>query len=183
MKRVFIVHRWGGSQTSDWYQWLKSELEKRRYEVNVLAMPNADEPVIKKWVSHLSNKVGKLDSDTFFVGHSIGCQTIMRYLATQNNACGGAVFVAGWFTLQGLESEDEEAIAKPWIETPMDYMKVKKNLPRSLAIFSGNDPYVPLDNKDIFKTRLGSDIIVERNKGHFTGEDAELLPAILPFFK
>ena len=49
------------------------------------------------------------------------------------------------------------------------------------TIFSDNDPYVPLDNQDDFKIRLGSKIIIDHNKGHFkhaftydTTEDAYL---------
>ncbi|KKU21207.1 MAG: hypothetical protein UX31_C0020G0013 [Candidatus Nomurabacteria bacterium GW2011_GWA1_46_11] len=72
MKRVFIIHRWDGNPTEDWYQWLKKELEGRGFEVFVPAMPEPDEPKIETWIPFLSQLVGTPDANTFFVGHSIG---------------------------------------------------------------------------------------------------------------
>ena len=48
-------------------------------------------------VSTLDLKVEDLNENTNFIGHSIGCQTIMRYLETKE-VCkiGGILFVAPW---------------------------------------------------------------------------------------
>ena len=85
MKRVIVVHQWMAGVDGDWRPWLKTELEKRGYEVSVPEMPDIDTPVIEKWVNKLSEVVGKPDSDTYFVGHSIGCQTIMRFLEKEKS--------------------------------------------------------------------------------------------------
>ena len=105
MKRVFIIHAWGFNPKMNWYLWLKSELEKRYFEVFIPEMPNTDEPKIEEWISHLKKVVGKIDYDTYFVGHSIWCQTIMRYLERENVKVGNVVFVAGWFKLDNLEND------------------------------------------------------------------------------
>jgi predicted alpha/beta hydrolase family esterase len=124
MKRVFIIHRWGATPKSDWYPWLKEQLEKDGYEVHVPAMPDTEIPVIEKWIGCLSDAVGTPDNETYFVGHSIGCQTILRYLDSHMfeplETVGGAVFVAGWFNLENLESDEEKNIAAPWIERPVN---------------------------------------------------------------
>ena len=184
MERIFIVDRWEGSPEKDWYQWLANRLEKKAYQVHLLEMPHPEKPEIKEWVEHLSQAVGKLDEETHFIGHSIGCQTILRYLSTQKRKAGKVALVAGWATLQGLETKQEEEITLPWLTTPIDWDKAKYNLSEIIAIFSDNDPFVPLDNKDIFKAKLGAKIIVEHDRGHFTQDDgATELPIILNFFK
>ena len=38
VKRVFVVHGWDGHPAEGWFPWLKKELEKRGYLVNVLRM-------------------------------------------------------------------------------------------------------------------------------------------------
>lgn len=43
-------------------------------------MPNTANPNISEWVSTLDLKVEDLNENTYFIGLSIGCQTIMRYL-------------------------------------------------------------------------------------------------------
>ena len=35
MKNIFIIHRWGGKPNSDWYAWLKNELEVKGYNVSI----------------------------------------------------------------------------------------------------------------------------------------------------
>ncbi|PIN87901.1 hypothetical protein COV12_01405 [Candidatus Woesearchaeota archaeon CG10_big_fil_rev_8_21_14_0_10_32_24] len=79
MQEVFIVHGWGGFPEEVWFPWLKEELEKKNFKVTILEMPNSEEPKIDVWVSYLKEKVGAPSLDTYFVGHSIGCQTILRY--------------------------------------------------------------------------------------------------------
>lgn len=172
MKKVIIVHGWGGFPEEGWFPWLKNELEKRGFEVQIPAMPETNNPKIEAWVSYLSNIVGEVDENTFFVGHSIGCQTILRYLEKlpEDKKVGGVVFVAGWFTLMNFQPGEEE-IAKSWLETLINFEKVKKHTEKFVAIFSDNDDVVPQNNKDLFEQRLGAKTILENNKGHFSGGD------------
>lgn len=183
MKRVFIVHRWDGTPQSDWYQSAAVSLKKKGFEVIIPEMPNTAKPEINAWVSQLSKAVGKPDKETYFIGHSIGCQTIMRYLEglPEKAKVGPCLFVAGWFNLANLESPEIVAIAKPWIETKINFRKVKNQISKLTVILSSNEPYNFVDeNTKIFKEKLGAKIIIEKDKGHFTEYDGvkELLIVI-----
>lgn len=186
MKKVFIVHGWSFNPKMNWYPWLKRELEKKRYKVVIPKMPNTSEPQIKEWVSHLKKVVDKLDEDTYFVGHSIGCQTIMRFLEKEdyNSKLPKVVFVAGWFKLNNLEDENVESIAKPWLETTIDFEKVKQKIRKLIVFLSSNEPYDCLkENEVIFKDKLGANIIMLKNRGHFTEDDGIMdIPEILNEF-
>ena len=181
-KRVFIIHGWDGYPDEGWFPWLKKELEQKGFQVQIPTMPEPAEPKIEAWVSHLSKIVGDVNENTFFVGHSIGCQTILRYLESvpADKKVGGAIFVAGWFTLMNLETEEEKEIAKPWLEISIDFEKVKQHTKKFFAIFSDDDEVVPFDNKDMFEKRLDAKTFVEQKKGHFSGSDGVLeLPVVL----
>lgn len=171
-KRVFIVHGWGGSPQEGWFPWLKSELEDKGFVVKIPSMPDTENPKIETWIPHLSKVVGDVDENTFFVGHSIGCQTIMRYLEAlpANKKVGGAIFVAGFLTLMNLPEEEKDT-AKPWLQTPIDTEKVKQHSNKFIAIFSDNDAVVPFNNKQLFEQKLNAKTIVEHEKGHFSGSD------------
>ena len=173
-KRVIIVYGWGGYPEEGWFPWLKKELEQRGFEVLVPQLPDAENPRIQNWVPKLAETVGVADENTYFIGHSMGCQTIARYLESLSDGVkvGGAVFVGGFLKrLTGLEDDLEtQAVRKDWLETPLDLSKVRSHLPKSVAIFSDNDPWVPLDNQDDFRDKLGSEIVIEHNQGHFSGE-------------
>lgn len=124
------------------------------------------------------------DENTFFVGHSMGCQAIARFLELLpgNVRVGGVIFVARFFKrLTNLENDEEEReTAKHWLETPIDFDKTRKHVNKSVAIFSDDDPYVPLDNIDDFRDKLGSKIRIEKNKGHLNENAGVLeLPVVL----
>lgn len=181
-KRVFIIHGWGGNPAEHWLPWLKSQLQQKGYEVSVPAMPNTDKPIIKEWVEYLSVCVGELDEHTYFVGHSVGCQTILRYLETQaGKKAGGCVLVAAWFILQGLETEDDERIAEPWMRNDNDYKKIRGVTQNITVINSSNDDYGAVEeNKQLFEERLGANVIILENRGHFTTTDGvTVLPEAL----
>jgi len=177
-KRVFIIHGWEATPESEFHPWLKKELEAKGFEVITPEMPDTAAPKINAWVGKLSEIVGKINEDTYFIGHSIGCQTILRYLETLpvTTKIGGVVLLAPWMHLdkKTMKEEGEEGIeiAKPWVETPLNWSKVTSHIKgKIVAIFSDNDPYVPLTDSEIFKEKLNAKIIIEKEKGHFTDDD------------
>lgn len=183
--KVYIVHGWEGSPKEPLLQWLKSSLEAKGYEVTVPAMPNPAIPTIEAWVSKLSETVSPSES-TILVGHSIGCQAILRYLQTlpPTKKIRGMVLIAPWMELdeKTIEEEGEEVkeIARPWMETPIDFNKVKNLIGKAVAIFSDNDSYVPLAQKTVFKKKLSAEVIIEKGKGHFAvGDGITTLPSAL----
>lgn len=169
-KRVFVIHGWDGSPQNCWLPWLKKELEDKGFAVSVLAMPHPENPTIADWVNHLANAVGEPDENTYFVGHSIGCQTILRYVEQLQKPIGGIVCVAGFFRLLHLETDEEKQIAKPWLETPLNYEKIKRQAGKIVAIFSDDDPDVDLRDKELFEKYLDAKTTVEHGKGHFSDD-------------
>lgn len=148
---------------------MKKELETKGCEVFVPQLPDSNNPKIENWVPALADAVGDIDENTYFVGHSMGCQTIARFLEAlpEGVKIGGAVFVAGFFKeLTGLVDE-EVKISDSWLNESIDLLKIKTHLDKSVAIFSDDDEYVPLTNVDDFKEKLGSEIIIVPQSGHF----------------
>lgn len=182
--KIFIVHGWDGSPDGDWIPWVAAELKARGHEVHALAMPHPERPTIAEWVLALAGAVGTPDEQTFFIGHSIGCQTIMRYAETLTTTTGGAIFVAGWFTLTNLENEGAEKIAAPWMQTPINFKDVVATLPHITAVLSTDDQFVPLhENQKIFTKKLHAKIIQLPNAGHITADDGYTqLPKLLEEF-
>lgn len=183
MKRAFLIHGWSGLPDSSWRPWLKRELEAHGYVVESLAMPDTDDPRIETWVSFLAAAVGVPDEETILVGHSIGCQAILRYLATlpEGQRISVAYLVGGWFSkLTNSDSEEELRISKPWRETPINFENVKRATKSIVAIFSDNDPYVPLENEVAIREKLGAKTIVVSKMGHIGEDDGVTeLPVLL----
>lgn len=172
-KRVFIIHGWEG-HPENWKAWLKEKLQERGFEAHAPQMPNTYEPTIEEWVSFLAKEIGTPDKDTYLVGHSLGCQAILRYLESlsDDQMVGGVLMVAGFITLRKeIMFGRTEKILGPWIERSIDLSKAKAHSERFVSVFSDNDPFIPLGDSDIFKAKLGSKIIVIPRGGHFSGSE------------
>lgn len=184
MKKVFIIHGWDGYPEEGGFPWLKKELEEKGFQVTVPAMPDPLQPKIEEWVPFLRKVVGTPDENTFLVGHSIGAQTVLRYLESLNSKIkiGGAVFLAGWINLsdRAFENAGDAEIAQPWLNTPLDWNKIRLHTSNFTAIFSDDDPFVSLTDSKIFKEKLEAKIIIEKNKAHYSGSDGiTQLPTVL----
>lgn len=182
MKRVIAVHGWSGHAGDGWFTWLKSELEKRGLEVSMPQMPNTHKPRIDEWVQTIADVVGAPDENTYFIGHSLGCSAIIRYIESlpEGQKVGGVVFVAGFFRpLTGLTKEEEET-DRIWHETSINTDIVRNRIGKSFALFSDNDPFVPVENAEDFKNRLGSEILIQHEQSHFNeGAGFKELPIAL----
>lgn len=174
MNKIYIVHCWDGSKEDGWYPWLDKELSNDKNIVYRFDMPDTENPKINEWVNFLDEQVDFLDDKTYFIGHSIGCQTIMRYLQTKD-VCniGGILFVAPWLDLLDYAIEDEESYntAKPWLTETIDFDKIKKFTNNIYCIFSDNDYFVSLEQKGKFEKLLNANTIIVSGKGHISQDD------------
>ncbi|MEK6840747.1 MAG: alpha/beta fold hydrolase [Nanoarchaeota archaeon] len=181
MKEVYAIHAWGMSSSSEpWFKWLKGEITKKGYKATFFDMPNTDNPKIEEWVGYLKKNIKDVNEETYFIGHSVGCQTILRYLEKlhKNQKIAGCVFVAPWLNLINLEPE-ELKIAHPWTNTTIDFSRILEHCNNFLAIFSDNDPYVHLDEVEKFRKNLGAKVIIKKNQGHF--DETKKIPEIAEF--
>lgn len=183
-KRAIIIHGWEGSPEGCWIPWLKKQLEEQGLEVITPTMPDADNPKMDNWLSHLTKAVGEVSKNDYFIGHSLGCITILRFIESlkQDQKIGGVVLVAGFCSDLGY---DELA---SFFQTKINWEKIKTHCNNFTAIHSDNDEDVSLHYSELFKEKLGAEKIIEHNKGHFS-DDAGIkeLPvafnAILKIFR
>ena len=172
-RTVIIIHGWDGNPDEPMLNWLNDELTKKDFEVITPLMPDPESPVIKDWINKIKETAKYPGLNTYFIGHSIGCQAVLRYLETldDDTKIGGAVLIAPWMVLDDniLEEEGEEVaeIAGPWINKPVDWKKIKSSCDVFVCLFSDNDRYSTKKNFDMIKNNLSPKIIIEHDKGHY----------------
>lgn len=167
MRRIILVHGWDGYPEEGWFPKFRKEMEEQGFIVAIPAMEPADAPSRDRWVPQLANAVGTPDEDTYLVGHSAGCVTILRYLEglPDGTKVGGVLLVAGFTDHLGFEE------LKNYFTTPIDWTNVRSKADGFVAIHSDNDKFVPLSHADVFKAQLGAQVIVLKARGHFAGSD------------
>ncbi len=176
MKRVYIIHGWEANPESNWFPWLKKELAKKGFQAEIPEMPNSAHPVCEDWVNYLKKIVGKVDEDTFFVGHSLGPIAIMRFLETlpAREKAGGVIMVAGFSESLGIPETES------FFQQPLDYAKLKSSAKKFEVINSDNDPYVPINRGEILRDKLGAELTIMHGHGHLNaGNGFFELPIVL----
>ena len=163
MKTAYMIHGGGEDPSSCWFPWLKKQLEQNKYTVFIPQMPNRTED-ISGWVDVLVRTITN-QGQTIIIGHSRGCQAILRYLQNSSLKFAGIYLVAP-FTKLKHDDWRSQSIAH-WLKKPIDWMAIKKTAPIFVAIFSDNDDIVDVSESDIFKKNLGAKIIIEHKQGHF----------------
>jgi uncharacterized protein len=179
-ERAFIIHGYLGYPTEAWLPWLKAMLEERGYQVWLPAMPHPEKPTIPEWVGFVEKLIGKPDSKTVIIAHSLGCEAVMHYLdslGASAKSVGKTVLVASRFPT-GMSSEeadkkiDGDEILKPWLTAKVDPKNVRFAAGKCTVILSDNDPYVPFEEAKVsFEGNLAGAIIIEHGKGHFNEDD------------
>ena len=144
MKKIYIIHGWDGSPEEPMHKWLKKELEGKGFQVTIPLMPNPEEPEINAWIDKIKEVVENPDNDTYFIGHSVGCQGVLRYLETldSNTNIGGAIFIAPWMHLDNKTIEEEGEEEKGII---INYRKVAsgKDRRQNILLKRGDTIIVP----------------------------------------
>jgi hypothetical protein len=161
-KRVFIIHGWEGTPESNWFPWLKMELEKNHFQVTVPQMPHADYPLEEEWVSSITQIVGVPDEHTYFVGHSLGCIAILRYIESLpvKRKIGGIILVSGFVTSLAIPEIEN------FVDHPVDFEKIRLSVKHRILIHSDDDPYVPLSQGRYMEKMLDAQLHIIHQGGH-----------------
>ena len=180
MKNALILHGTGSNHTSNWFPWLKDELEVRNYNVWVPDLPGSDKPDINVYNDFLLTK-GWNFTDSLIIGHSSGAveaMAVLEHLPDQvvvDTVILVGVFKGdlGWDVLHGLN-------------VPIDYDKVKNKAKRFVVVHSDNDPYCPLEGAKAIAENLGAEFKLLTNMQHFSYEldkRFDKFPELLTYIK
>lgn len=179
MKNTLILHGTGATSKSNWFPWLKRELEKKRWKVWVPDLPQADKPNIKRYNKFIfKNKNWEFNKESVLIGHSSGAVAIFGLLQDlpEKVVVDTCILVGsfkddlGWDCLDGL------------FKKPFDFKKIKKHSRRFVFVHSDNDPYCPLQHAKFLAKKLEGELIIKKGQGHFTvekGPEYKKLPLIL----
>lgn len=186
---AIILHGTLGSPSGNWFQWLKTELEKRNINVWLPELPNANQPNLKEWADFIhKNTPFELDDQTIVIGHSSGAilALILAQQQSDKEATGQtsvtkfkAVVAVSVFHDNSLNWEPNSRL---FDGINFDWQKIRKNTDKLLFVHSDNDPYVPLEQAKYVADNCQAELITIPGQGHFNLEqspDYKTFPALL----
>lgn len=188
LTRLCVIGRWGARPDKDWYPWLRKELETSQTppfsEIDIPHLPDPDAPTIDGWSGALPSFLPPAARpDTLLVGHSVGCQAILHFLAQTSDLppLGAVLLVAGWWTVD----RPWDSI-RPWLDASHDFPAIRKAAPSIHVLLSDNDPFTAdhLTTQSLFQERLGAKVSLVSGAKHFNApQEPAVLDAILSLAK
>lgn len=179
-RRVFVVHGYQAAPDRHWFPWLVERLAADGFTVTVVALPESNNPEVQAWSAALTAAVSEVDAQTWFVGHSLGCITVLRHLSALVGpwAAAGVVLVAGF---EGpLESVPELRHFLGERIDPAARRRIIDRVPQRLMVRSDHDIFVPAAASDTLAAAIEAPVVVITGAGHFMGSDGVVeLPVVL----
>jgi len=166
--RFLLLHGRESSSKGEYQPWLKAELEKRGYEVQVVDMPNPNEPNDEEQADFVE-KHCTLDERTVIVGHSFGGVVAMRLLE-RGNMVRRVVFVATAVSGKFLDGKIRESVTRA-CKKGFDFEKIKKQARTFMVVPDLTDKIVPISDAEALAKNLGATYMPGKgNSPHFTNE-------------
>jgi predicted alpha/beta hydrolase family esterase len=166
MKNALILHGTNSTPQSNWFPWLKENLQQKGWNVFAPQLPHADRPNIQRYNDFLFHSGWKPNNDSVIIGHSSGAVAILGLLQDlRNDVVVNTCILVGAFKDNLGRDDLSELFVKPF-----NFKKIKNHAKKFIFIHSDNDPYCPLDHAKYLAEKLKGELIVKKGQGHFNVE-------------
>ncbi|MBT3280623.1 MAG: serine hydrolase family protein [Campylobacteraceae bacterium] len=161
MKKVLILHGWGGSDFPHWQAWSASELIKENYTVSFPQLPNKDFPDFNEWMKYLEKEFNHFKPDI------VVCHSLANIL---------------WFHFVNkfnIEPIDKLMLVAP-VTQKCDIEELKTFFPYPIVndlkakeiimVGSTNDPYMSVDEAIDLQSSLNIGLKILDDAGHINAD-------------
>jgi predicted alpha/beta hydrolase family esterase len=157
LKKVLILHGWGGSDYPHWQAHLEKQLQDADYEVLFPDIPNRDFPDLKVWLDFLDKQMKEFDPD-IVVCHSLANVLWFHYTSNYEiKELDKLMLVSPVAPLCKIEE----------LQTFFPYPIPQDLRAKSKIMASGdNDPYITIDELYALSNILGIGLKVLEDAGH-----------------
>ena len=165
--RVLVLHGAHGAPDTNWFPWLAERIGAAGHEAVCPAFPTPAGQSLDAWLA-VARPLLAEPRRTVLVGHSLGVAFALRLAERLDKPVHAALLAAGFLGLLGLP--DYDPINEGFVVPPLDWARVRANLPRVRCYAGEDDPYVPLDRSQDIADRLGAPLRVIPGGGHLNGD-------------
>ena len=158
-----IIHGVYADPEANWFPWLRTELEKRGFEVIVPKFPTPLDQSLESWNRVFLNYENKINEETVLIGHSLGAAFILNYLERTNKKIKAAILAAGFHKLLGSQYDE---INKTFIGKDFDWEKIKSSCNKFFVFASDNDEYIPFEITEELTKNLNAEFNIVTGGGH-----------------
>ncbi|MFZ2966049.1 MAG: alpha/beta hydrolase [Leuconostoc falkenbergense] len=176
MEKLFLIDGYGGSPKVNWLDWVGQNLENK-FQINKIFIDKPDVAEVQKFDNALVSQIDEVES-SYFISHSLGCVTLLRYLIKTKKVPKGIILVSPFDQqVTGFEMFDEF-----FIHASLELLNLDSN--KSIIFSSMNDPIIPFRYSQKVAERLQIPFILFPTGAHFRASDGVVkFPEILTYIQ
>jgi predicted alpha/beta hydrolase family esterase len=164
MKTAYIFHDAFNDQFSDWYPWMKTELEKLGYVTFVPQFPTPAGQSYQSWRAVMKNYIDTFDGETILIGHGTGGTFALRLAQELTKKIRGVFLVASYAEPIGHAGYDR--INTAFFDAEFNWGTIKNNVQTVGVITGSDDPFVPMEITERLAKNLGQTVVTIPDGGH-----------------
>ena len=178
-RRFVLIHGFEGSVKTNFFPWLKRELEKQGHEVEVPELPNSLHPRESEQVEYVLKNC-HFDEQTVVVGHSLGAIVAIKAIMKLNRHISGLVLVA-----PAVDPRFHQADSRPFSKDfnwDFDYGRVQTLTDGKIAVLSDTQEKFRMPYLKNLSQQLSARLVeTKSSEEHFCAEEEpEILKAVTP---
>jgi len=168
MSTVFIFHGTGGHPGENWFPWLKEKLEAAGHSAIVPKFPTPEGQSLQSWLAVFDKYKDKVDEQTIFVAHSLGCIFLLRVLEKLPHLVRAAIFVSAPVGVEPIKNYAGDKAFSDGFD--FDWQNIKAKALQFLVFHSDDDPYISLGNGEKLAKELAIPLTFIPHAGHFNAK-------------
>lgn len=183
MSTVVVSHRYSSDEHSDWYPYLRDEVQSLGHTVDIPNLPDALAPQPEPWRTAIAERASTAPAaEVVLVGHSVGAVNVLRFLQ-QHDPDRDGVFAGVVLVAAPAHEVGFDALAGFFAE-PFDWPKIRRSARYFHVLAAADDTVLvpdPFEHVAIHVTELGATGTVLAEGGHFSADPGSRIevPAVV----
>lgn len=161
--KCYFIDGYGGSPAINWLDTEANEL-KQYFEVQQVPITNPELADVKQWDKDLEEAITDIEN-SYFICHSLGCITLLRYLLRHQAVPKGCILVSPF--QQTVKGFPEFGDYFDGVEIDI----LSKKLKNSLVISAENDAIIPWQYSQTVARKLHVPFLLLPEGNHFRASD------------
>ncbi len=175
---VLNLHAWGSGSEDHYHPWVDKHLKSQEIKSVTPELPDTNYPVLEKWLETSYSNLLDNSENTVITSRSLSCWLGLKIAETRKVR--KLILVAPtlptkWWCKnieQFCESKEQYKMMMDFVNSGLDFEKVKDNVGELVVFLSLDDPYINLEDAEKFFQEYfpQARIIRIREAGHFSAD-------------
>lgn len=176
MEKIFLIDGYGGSPKVNWLDWVGRNLENK-FQINKIFIDKPNVVEVQKFDNALVSQITDVEL-SYFICHSLGCVTLLRYLTKIKGVPKGIILVSPF----DQHIPEFDMFDDFFVHASLKLLNLDSS--KSIIISSMNDPIIPFKYSQKVAEKLKIPFILFPTGAHFRASDGIVkFPEILTYIQ